>query len=1408
MRKYYLGLDIGTSSCGWAVTDENYYVLRGRGKDLWGVRLFAPAKTAVERRQKRTNRRRLDRQKLRLNWLNEIFAPEIAKVDEKFLIRLKYSNLLLEDKQKFGLQGKNSIFFGEVDGKKYTDKDYFEEYPTIYRLRRELIQMPARDIRFLYLALHNIIKRRGHFLYAGEFGEKTDAFSFVNGAIKKMNELNDETKEFDLREITQDINEKLIKSVCSKKGLRQTKTEFCTLLNAQTKKEKAFASALVDGKVSIKQLFAVEVENDKLEFSSETVDEAFEKLSAFISDDEMFVLSQMKEGYSCFQLKAILGDKTYICEALDESYKTHHNQLKYFKNFIKIYYPEEYFGLFRNNRDNTKVKDIAVGYAQYVNCNLVDGKKGATNINASGSKRERNEFYKYVKNILKKPPKNVDNLEKFEQEKNEILNLIENDAFLLKQRSKTNTVFPNKIYKAELQKILEINAAKFDFLNQKDETGLTNAEKIMEIFQFKIPYFVGPISENRDEKSNGWAIKERNLDFKPWTIEKIVDFNKAEDDFIARMTNKCSYLKNEDVLPKQSIIYSKYRVLNELNRLQLNGKNISVELKQRIFTGLFKTRSKVTVKMLKEYLVAEGEYSKSEMNDIDIGGIDKEFANNYSSFAVFNNSDLFGKQFIENNLSLLEKVIKYHTIISDKNRLVQRLKKEFGNVLSTQQIKFIKGLNFKDWGSLSHEFLVGLKFVNKVTGEITCVLDEMWNTNQNLQQVLNNTDYTLKDLLNNGEEKAIENLVYDDVQSLYCSPAVKRGVWQSLQIIKEICAVMGGMPEKVFVEVSRHDDKKGDDGRKLSRKNNIENFYKSKDFKKSVYITADEITNLLKELNGKDVNELRAEKLYLYFLQAGKCAYSGSKINIAELNNDYLYDVDHIIPRSIIKDDSINNKVLVKTELNKLKDDNTVPLEIISKQKDFWKALVENKMMSKEKYDRLIRTEPWTDEELGNFIARQLVETNQSVMAVIDCLKQYMDNPRKIVYSKACFVSDFRHLEGFELYKSRLVNDFHHAQDAYLNIVVGNILFSRFSDDPRNFYKSKNKNSKLTKNIDKIFKGDIYSPITNEIIWSKQRDLERIKKTCLKNSPIVSYMNFSNLNGAFYNETVHKSKKNNKASGAKFALKGKTDNPLNDFEKYGGYSDISNAYFMVVESKDKKGRVLKTIEAVPIFAVRQYINKPNYEENILNYVAKAEGLNEPRVLINKINLMSTLLIGKGEYYISGKSDTTYLLHNANQLFLDKNTINYIRIIEKYQKIVATKMDETLEQTEEMIIVSKPKKEGNKALILNKTENEKLYSLLIDKLSMNCYKDMQLDTVLREKLLNRKADFEKLNVKDQAILLYNVLRRTSSGATKADLKLLQEGSAEASIRIGKNITNKNIVLVQRSVTGLYEKRIRL
>ena len=35
-KRYFLGLDIGTDSVGWAVTDSEYHILRRKGKAMWG----------------------------------------------------------------------------------------------------------------------------------------------------------------------------------------------------------------------------------------------------------------------------------------------------------------------------------------------------------------------------------------------------------------------------------------------------------------------------------------------------------------------------------------------------------------------------------------------------------------------------------------------------------------------------------------------------------------------------------------------------------------------------------------------------------------------------------------------------------------------------------------------------------------------------------------------------------------------------------------------------------------------------------------------------------------------------------------------------------------------------------------------------------------------------------------------------------------------------------------------------------------------------------------------------------------------------------------------------------------------------------------------------------------------------
>lgn len=151
-KDYYLGLDMGTNSVGWAVTDENYVLMRAKGKDLWGIREFDEALTAVDRRTHRVARRRRQRETARIGLLKEYFHDAIAEVDPDFYQRLDNSKYHEEDKDS-AVKGKNGIF----NDANYNDKDYFKQYPTIFHLRKELIESTEKhDVRLVYLALLNM----------------------------------------------------------------------------------------------------------------------------------------------------------------------------------------------------------------------------------------------------------------------------------------------------------------------------------------------------------------------------------------------------------------------------------------------------------------------------------------------------------------------------------------------------------------------------------------------------------------------------------------------------------------------------------------------------------------------------------------------------------------------------------------------------------------------------------------------------------------------------------------------------------------------------------------------------------------------------------------------------------------------------------------------------------------------------------------------------------------------------------------------------------------------------------------------------------------------------------------------------------------------------------------------------
>ena len=270
-QEYYLGLDMGTGSVGWAVTDTDYQVLKSHGKALWGVRLFETAMTAEERRGFRTARRRLDRRNWRIQILQEIFSEEIAKVDPGFFLRMKESKYYPEDKLDEEGNCPKLPYALFVD-KKYTDKDYHKEFPTIYHLRKMLMETKnTPDIRLVYLAIHHILKHRGHFLLSGNISQIKD---FSSTFTQLLQNIMAEELDWDLELEEKDIE--YIGDTLKNRTLTRSakKTRLVKQLKARSSCEKAMLNLIVGGTAKLSDIFGNkdldECEKPKISFADST----------------------------------------------------------------------------------------------------------------------------------------------------------------------------------------------------------------------------------------------------------------------------------------------------------------------------------------------------------------------------------------------------------------------------------------------------------------------------------------------------------------------------------------------------------------------------------------------------------------------------------------------------------------------------------------------------------------------------------------------------------------------------------------------------------------------------------------------------------------------------------------------------------------------------------------------------------------------------------------------------------------------------------------------------------------------------------------------------------------------------------------------------------------------------------
>lgn len=1362
-KNYYLGLDIGTNSVGWAVTDENYNLCRFRGKDMWGIRLFESAEPASDRRLKRSGRRRLRRRNQRIKLLQEIFAKEISNIDETFFIRLNESKLHMDDKS---VKEKHPLFIDEA----YNDVHYYGEYPTIYHLRKELIvNEEPHDARLVYLAIHHILKTRGHFLIEGNLGEAKDfniAFDKLCYALKEDLgwENNAENAKEQIKNILTDKNK--VKSDKVKEIKECLNTNDSILSKTEIKRQNIITDIIfkliVGNKGDIEKLFALEKKSltkGSFSFAESNYEEDVRPDMEAEIPNFIHIIDLIKGVYDWRVLVEILQGEDYISNAKVSQYEKHKNNLKNIKKLIHENFGREvYKNLFVDNNNKS--------YSGYI---------GAANKNCKKITVKKNSKDDFFKELRKK-------LEEIEEDgygygyvmAQELLEAEKIEDILPLQRNKSNGVIPNQIHKAELVKILE-NAAKYmSFLNEKDSDGISNKEKIISIFEFRIPYFIGPLSDrHRKQGSHNWMVRKdgENGRIYPWNIKKIVDYNKSNEAFIQRMTNKCTYLVGEDVLPKNSLLYSKYMVLNELNNLKIRGNKVSVKIKQNLYNDLFKNRAKVTGKMVLEYL-------KKDLPDLqkeDLSGFDSDFHTSLKSYMDFK-KQIFPEGLDKSETqNMVEDIIRWITIYGDDSKMIKRvIEKEYPDKLTEEQLKKVCRFRYSGWGNFSKKFLKGIEGTDVETGETFNLISAMWQTNENLMQLLSGR-FTFTEEIereNNKVAEKIEKISYEElVDTMYVSPITKRAIWQSIQISEEIKKVMGCPPEKIFVEMARGGGEKGN--RTVSRKKTLEELYKS--------CKAD-VRYLAEKLNEFEDRDLNSMKLYLYFTQLGKCMYTGEVIDLDELmKKNSRWDRDHIYPQSKIKDDSIDNLVLVNKTVNSHKSNDILDGEIQKKMVGYWKSLLEKGFISKKKYDRLTKKGEFSEEELAGFISRQIVETGQSSKAVAELLKR-INEDTEIVYVKAALASNFRK-KPLNMLKSRRLNDYHHGKDAYLNIVVGNVYNAKFTSNPIHWFK-RNKNTNYS--LNKIFNFDIKRG--DKVIWEKCTEdedgigyggtIDRVRKIMGQDNLLYTEYTFCGKGEIFNANPISKDNKN-----INISLKSGLDP-----KKYGGYNGAGTSYFAQIEFDGKKGERVKNIIGVPIYIANQLShNRKAFED----YCKEVKGFKNVKILVPKIKKNTLMLIDGFPMRIRGENEKNLEFRGGIQLILDTTNMETLRVIEKY-----------LEK-------SKGDKEHRINEKLDKISHEsinKLYDALLEKLS-GIYAKRPANPIStlrenREKIIDLKEGlYDKVILVNEVV---NLLRCDSEN--KANLSFVGGSKLAGSMTVNKNTVGKSkLEIIHQSVTGLFENR---
>lgn len=1042
-----------------------------------------------------------------------------------------------------------------------------------------------------------------------------------------------------------------------------------------------------------------------------------------------------------------------------KKYNDHRNDLKLLKEVID------------NHIDQKKAEKLALAYDLYVNNRhgqLLQAKKKLGKIKP-GSKED---FYKVVN-------KNLDD----SQASKEIKKKIELDSFMPKQRTNANGVIPYQLHQLELDKIIENQSKYYPFLKEINPVSSHLKEapyKLDELIRFRVPYYVVPlISPNETTKdiqtkknqNFAWMIRKEEGRITPWNFDQKVDRIESANKFIKRMTTKDTYLFGEDVLPANSLLYQKFTVLNELNNIRINGKRISVDLKQEIYENLFKKHTTVTVKKLENYLKENHNLVKVEIKGL---ADEKKFNSGLTTYNRFKNLNIFDNQIDDLKYrNDFEKVIEWSTIFEDKSIYKEKLRSI--DWLNEKQINALSNIRLQGWGRLSKKLLSQLHDHNGQT-----IIEQLWDSQNNFMQIVTQADF--KDAI----AKANQNLlvatsVEDILNDAYTSPANKKAIRQVIKVVDDIVkAASGKVPKQIAIEFTRDADE--NPKRSQTRGSKLQKVYKDLSTELASKAIAEELNEAIKD------KKLVQDKYYLYFMQLGRDAYTGKPINIDEIQK---YDIDHILPQSFIKDDALDNRVLVSKAVNNDKSDN-VPVKLFGNEmagnlgitiRKMWEEWKNIGLISKTKYNNLLTDPDHINKyESAGFIRRQLVETSQIIKLVSTILQSRYPNT-EIITVKAKYNHYLR--EKFNLYKSREVNDYHHAIDAYLSAICGNLLYQNYPNlRPFFVYGQYKKFSSDPDKEKEIFNKTRKFSFISQLLKNKSENSKEIAEK-LKRAYQFKYMLVSRetetRDQEMFKMTVYPRFSNDTVKTPRNLIPKKMGMSP---DIYGGYTNNSDAYMVIVRIDKKKGTEYKIL-GVP---TRELVNLKNAEKKD-HYESYLKEILAPRILYNK----------------NGKRDK-----KITSFEIVKSKIPYKQVIQDGDKKFMLGSSTYVYNAKQLTLSTESMKAITNNFDKDSDENDaliKAYDEILDKVDK--YLPLFDINKFREKLHSGREKFIKLSLEDKKDTILKVLEGLHDNAVMPKIPEIGLSTPLGFMQFSKGVLlSENARLIYQSPTGLFKKSVKI